>query len=311
MAGKASDVQSRRVPGSYRLTRVGVTQVKKPVCVRRPGRTITLTPTISLFVDLPASQRGSHMSRNVEAVAELVERSLSKPAPSLEALCAQLARGLLDRHEYATVAEVEMKADYFLERRNHSGKPSMEGYALLARAVAHRGGKALVRKSIGVEVVGMTVCPCAQETVRQYLAKRDRRIRSGECPPPMLTHNQRNITSLFIEVPEKFAVEANDLITIVEKSQSSPTYELLKRPDEGQVVLNAHMNPKFVEDVVRDVLKKVVDAYPKLPDEVAVTVRSESQESIHKHNAVAERVTTLGELRRTRPLKDFNRKSCS
>jgi len=311
MASKSSDVQNRKSPSGYRLTRVGVTQVRRPVSVRRPGKTVTLTPTISLFVDLPANQRGSHMSRNVEAVAELVERSLSKPAPSLEALCAQLARGLLDKHEYATVAEAEMKADYFLERRNPSGKATVEGYVLMAKAVAHRGAKALVRKSIGVEVVGMTVCPCAQETVRQLFAKKNKRIRSGECMPPMLTHNQRNVTSLYIEVPEKFAVEANDLIGMVEGSQSSPTFEILKRPDEGQVVLNAHMNPKFVEDVVRDVLHKVVDAYPKLPDEVAVTVRSESQESIHKHNAVAERVTTLGELRRTRPAKRFGRKGCS
>jgi GTP cyclohydrolase-4 len=305
------DVQNHQVPDSYRLTRVGVTGVKKPVRIRRPGRTVTLQPTISLYVDLPARQRGSHMSRNIEVVSELVERSVRRPCSSLEDLAAKLSRGLLDRHEYATQAEAEMSADYFMEKKNPSGKKSTEHYSLLARAVAHRGARLLIRKSIGVEVVGMTACPCAQETVREFLAARDRRPAGGACPPPMLTHNQRNVTSLMIEVPERLDVEADDLIRLVEGCQSSPTYEILKRPDEGQVVLNAHQNPKFVEDVVRDLLKKVVETYPNLPDEVAVSVKSESQESIHKHNAVAERVTTMGELRRSRPAFKFPKKSCA
>jgi GTP cyclohydrolase-4 len=305
------DVQSHQVPDSYRLTRVGVKGVRKPVRVRRPGRTVTLQPVISLFVDLPARQRGSHMSRNIEVVSELVERSVKSPCSSLEELAAKLSRGLLDKHEYATQAEVEMRADYFVEKKNPSGKKSTEHYLLIGRALAHRGATILVRKSIGVEVVGMTACPCAQETVKEYLAKTDKRLLDGTCPPPMLTHNQRNLTSLMIEVPERFSVEADDLINLVEGSQSSPTYEILKRPDEGQVVLNAHRNPKFVEDVVRDLLRKVVESYPDLPDEVAVSVRSESQESIHKHDAVAERITTMGELRRSRPAFEFPKKSCA
>jgi len=305
------DVQNHRLPDSYRLTRVGVTGVKKPVQVRRAGTIVTLMPSISLYVDLPASQRGSHMSRNLEAVAELVEESVRRPQSGLEDLCATLARGLLDRHEYATHSEVEMRADYFLERRNPSDRKTIEGYLLLARAVAHRGAQLLVRKSIGVEVTGMTACPCAQETVRQFLEKKYPGLKKGACPPPLVSHNQRNVTSLMMEVPERSSVEANDLIGIVEASLSAPTREILKRPDEGQLVLEAHLNPKFVEDVVRDVMRKVVDAYPGLPDEVAVTVRSEAQESIHKHNAVAERVTTLGELRRSRPGKGFGERPCA
>jgi GTP cyclohydrolase-4 len=308
---KHPDVQNHQMPDSYRLSRVGVTGVKKPVRVRRPGRTVTLQPVISLFVDLPARQRGSHMSRNIEVVSEIVERSVGRPCSSLEDLAAKMSRSLLDKHEYATVAEVEMRADYFIEKKNPSGKKSTEFYTLLARSTAHRGAGILVRKSVGVEVIGMTACPCAQETVRQFLAAKDKRLSDGTCPAPMLTHNQRNITSLMVEVPEKFDAEADDLITLVESSQSSPTYEILKRPDEGQVVIRAHENPKFVEDVVRDLLRKVVDNYPRLPDEAAVHVRSESQESIHKHNAVAERITTMGELRRSRPAFDFPKKSCA
>jgi GTP cyclohydrolase-4 len=307
---KAPDIQNRRVPDNYRLTRVGVTGVKKPVQVARGDRVVTLTPTISLFVDLPARQRGSHMSRNLEAVAELVDESVCRPHPSLEDLCATLSRGLLDRHAYATTAEVEMRADYFLEMKNPSGRKTLEGYHLLARAVAHRGARHLVRKSIGVEVTGMTACPCAQETVRQ-LFPAGRRPRRRQAEPPVLSHNQRNITSVLMEVPEKYPVEADDLIRLVEASQSSPTREILKRPDEARLVLGAHENPKFVEDVVRDVLRNLVGVYRNLPDEVAVTVRSEAQESIHKHNAVAERVTTLGELRRSRVGMGFDRHSCA
>jgi GTP cyclohydrolase-4 len=92
-------------------------------------------------------------------------------------------------------------------------------------------------------------------------------------------------------------VEANDLIDLVEASFSSPTYELLKRPDEGQVIINAHSNTKFVEDVVRAVLDNFVKKYPDLPDDVFIDVISDSEESIHKHDAFAEREATLGELR--------------
>ncbi|HLQ41474.1 MAG TPA: GTP cyclohydrolase, FolE2/MptA family, partial [Thermoplasmata archaeon] len=84
---------------------------------------------------------------------------------------------------------------------------------------------------------------------------------------------------------------------IVEESLSAPTYGLLKRPDEGRLVEMAHRNPKFVEDVVRDVLDRLLKRYPKMPDTTWVRVKSEAEESIHKHNALAERSTTFGELR--------------
>jgi GTP cyclohydrolase-4 len=137
----------------------------------------------------------------------------------------------------------------------------------------------------------MTTCPCAREVIKKIGNYKDDII------PP--THNQRNITTLMIEVPlEDKSVDANDLIEIVENSFSSPTYSILKRNEEGNIVYNAHKNPKFVEDVVRDILRLILKKYSKLPDEVLVIVKSESEESIHKHNAFAERVTTLGELRK-------------
>jgi len=96
---------------------------------------------------------------------------------------------------------------------------------------------------------------------------------------------------------ESINIEADDIINLVENSFSSPTFELLKRDDEAAVVINAHKNPKFVEDVVRDVLKRIVEKYTNLPGNVELTVKSESEESIHKHNAFAERTATMEELR--------------
>ena len=136
----------------------------------------------------------------------------------------------------------------------------------------------------------MTTCPCAREVIKKI-----GNYKEDVIPP---THNQRNITTLMIEVPfEDKSVDANDLIEIVEKSFSSPTFSILKRNEEGNIVFNAHKNPKFVEDVVRDILRLILKKYPRLPNEVLVIVKSESEESIHKHNAFAERITTLGELR--------------
>jgi GTP cyclohydrolase IV len=274
------------------LTRVGVTGVKKPLRVTRAGKNTTLFCSIDVFVDLPATQKGSHLSRNLEAINEAVDRSMHDSIPGLEVIAAEICRALREKHEYSTYAEVKLMADYFVERPGPSGKKNLEAFKIMATAISRNTDG--LKKMIGVEVIGMTACPCAMETVReQYRGKV-----VFEDDLPVITHNQRNVATLMIEVPEEYDVEANDLIDLVESSFSSPTYEVLKRSDEALVVLRAHQQPKFVEDVVRSMLTKVLERYAELPDDVLVTVRSESEESIHKHNAFAERVSRLGELRR-------------
>lgn len=292
----SQDLQDASLEGSFYLSRVGIRGVKKPVHVQRPKGTVTLMPTIDIYVDLPAKQKGSHMSRNAEVVNELVDRSVREPCESLECLCADISRDLLEKHGYATRAEVYMVADYFLER-SFSGKDSLEAYQLVARARAIRGpvGGIEVEKLIGVQVMGMTACPCAMESVRAILREEGLEVPDDM---PVITHNQRNIATVQIQVPEDCEVEADDLIQIAEDAFSSPTFEILKRSGEARLVVNAHYNPKFVEDVVRDILVSIVNRYKELPDDVKVLVRSEAEESIHKHNALAERETTLGELRR-------------
>ncbi|MDO9537961.1 MAG: GTP cyclohydrolase MptA [Thermoplasmata archaeon] len=284
-----SDVQNQVMKGSFKLSRVGVRNVKKPVMVRRPGKDVTLIVTFDLFVDLPAELKGSHMSRNLEVLSRVIDETVRKQVSGLEDLGAMICQELLLRHEYAKYSEVRMSADYFLERSLGNGTSSLESYTLKASASSIKGGP--TKKCIGVEVIGMTACPCAMEEVRKI------RGVSKDDTNASITHNQRNVTSVSLEVPMDTQLEADKLIKIVESCLSSPTYEILKRADEAQVVISAHANPKFVEDVVRDVLGKILEEFKNLPDDVHVKAKSESFESIHKHNAYAERDTTLGELR--------------
>jgi len=269
-----------------------VTGVKKPVTVKRGNKTTVISSRIDVFVDLPSTQKGSHLSRNLEVISEVVEQSVREPVSGLEVLGANICRSLLQKHDYASYAEVNVIGDYFMERVGPDGRRSLEPFTLIAKATNKRGNG--LRKLIGVQVVGMTACPCAMEGVRHEYAEVMHEMRNI----PIITHNQRNVATVLIEVPEEYDVEANDLIEMVEESFSSPTYEILKRKEEAMIVERAHRNPKFVEDVVREILGGLLKRYTELPDEVVVTVRSESEESIHKHNAFAERVTTLGELRK-------------
>ncbi|MCI0497211.1 MAG: GTP cyclohydrolase MptA [Thermoplasmata archaeon] len=285
------DVQSRTIQGQFMLTRVGVKGVKKPIQVVRPGRSVPLVLTIDAFVDLPSNLRGVHMSRNIESINEVLDIAVRDEIHSIEDLGAHMAEDLLGRHEYATRAEVFFEGDYFRERESPSGTPTLENYRLLASAFAQRGGG--TSRMIGAEVIGMNACPCGMETTRKLTEER-----LGFTPPDLwLTHNQRNIARLYVEVPQRVVVEADDLIDILEGAESSPTRQILKRKDEAEVILNAHLNPKFVEDIVRDILGTFMQRFPDMPDSVYVIAQSESEESIHKHNAFAERRTTLGELR--------------
>ena len=286
------DVQGMTPESRFKITRVGVKNVVKQIQVKRGARETTLVTHIDIFVDLPPTKKGSDMSRNIEVISEIVDDSISKPCTGIEDIAMRIVKEVKKRHEYASYAEVNLDADYFLTKTNPGGKKSIEHYKLMGRATVSRN---TVRKMVGVEVIGLTACPCAMETVRAILKERYNEPILDSIPVP--THNQRNIVTLMVEVPEGFDMEADALIEIVESSFSAPTFEILKRQEEGKLVLQAHENPKFVEDVVRGILSMVVNRYTELPDDTIVIVRSESEESIHKHNAFAERITTMGELR--------------
>lgn len=285
------DVQSRKIDTSFRLTKVGVSGVRKLIYVNRPNNKTPIEPlvcTIDVSVDLPADQKGSHMSRNLEVIEEIISENTINPVTGIEDLAVQISKLLLEKHEYATVSNVDIGAEYFKNNVTPHGKKTTEVYTLIGGAYNQRGQT--VHKTVGVECVGMAACPCAQENIAQTLG----------CSKkwPVITHNQRNVCSVIMTMGENVSIKSDDLIDLINESFSSPTFELLKRDDEAAVVINAHNNPKFVEDIVRVVLKKITDKYSDVPDDVRITVRSESEESIHKHNAFAERTATMADLRK-------------
>lgn len=290
-----------------KLTRVGVTGVKKLLQVERKNkRPIILLPTFDAFVDLPNNQKGIHMSRNPEAISEVVETVANDNTIDIESLCAKIVDKMMIKHEYAKRVEINMTTDFMFMRESPVTKNKTQEMAKLkAKAIGFRdeAGNITIRKSIGAEVIGMTVCPCAQESVRESDKNKLLEFLDEETTQKVLdtvtfaSHNQRGIGTLFIEVPENKKVKAEDLIHIIEDSMSSPVCELLKRPDENATVMNAHKKPVFVEDCVRNMMEKVAKKYADFPDFISVTARQENQESIHRHNAFAEKTTTIGELK--------------
>ena len=290
-----------------KLTRVGVTGVKKLVQLERTNkRPIILLPTFDAFVDLPNDQKGVHMSRNPEAISEVLETVAEGSGVDVESLCAKIVDRMMTKHEYAKRVEISMTTDFMFMRESPVTKNKTQEMAkLLAKAVGFRDddGNVSIRKSVGAELIGMTVCPCAQESVRESDKLKLLEFLDEETTQKVLdtvtfaSHNQRGIGTLLIEVPEHKIVKAEDLIDIIETSMSSPVCELLKRPDENATVMNAHRNPVFVEDCVRNMMEKIVKKYADFPDDTLITARQENQESIHRHNAFAEKVTTLGELK--------------
>jgi GTP cyclohydrolase-4 len=288
--------------GRLRLRSVGLSGIRKPLVVQRPDRQNTLAVTFRVAVDLPSDRKGSDLSRNAEILSEIVDATVTRPVESLESACSTIARELLVRHQYATEAWVEASAEYFLRRGVSEEKRSFEDYTLLAeaRAVREPDNQVRLRRAVGAEAVGMTACPCAMETCREKLLKEYPLLADPQFESlPMISHNQRNRTTLVFEFEGPAEVEVDRIIDTIEAAQSSPTYAILKRGDEGQVVLHAHRHPKFVEDVLRDLLASLPERFPGLPDDTTVRAGTVSEESIHKYNVEASHRLTLGELRRS------------
>jgi GTP cyclohydrolase-4 len=296
------DIQGSTMESSFILSRVGISGVKRPVTIKRPGAEVTLIPDFDISVNLPAEQKGSHMSRHLEVINRAIDMAVGLENDSLEKLVERIAKELLKSHEYATYADVRLSADYFMKKRSPDDREVTENYRIFAEARTTRGDGPPFR-SLGVEVSGLSACPCAMENVRELLKKelrddgQDERTVSLLDRIPVPTHNQKNRAFIEVGWNRDIAIEANDLVSLLEENLSSPTYEILKRKGEAELVLNAHRNPKFVEDIVRDIIDGFLERFRELPDDVTIHVRSISEESIHKHDAFAERMADLGTLR--------------
>ena len=300
------DVQASSPDVRINLTRVGVKNVKKLVEVHRhEKRPVIFISTFDVFVDLPGSLKGANLSRNFEVIDEVLQQAIDGDVNMIEKLCSVVARKLLDRHEYADRTEVFMCSEFMVKRETPvSHTVCHEVVKVHARAVARRTFREpIVRKSIGAEVTGMTACPCAQNIMKERAMRvlQDLNVDANSIDAffaevPMATHNQRGKGFLCIETDDDQHVDLEKIINILKNSMSSGIYELLKRGDEGHVVLAAHKNPRFVEDCVREMAKKVLADFEYLSGDSVVTIKQTNEESIHQHNAYAERQATIAEL---------------
>lgn len=305
-ARELPDTQATPPDVRINLTRVGVKNVKKLVEVsRHEKRPVIFISTFDVYVDLPGSLKGANLSRNFEVIDEVLQQAIDGDVKEIENLCSAVARKLLDRHEYADRTEVLMRSEFMVKRETPvSHTTCHEVVKVHARAIARRTFRTpIVRKSIGAEVTGMTACPCAQNIMKERathvfntLGVDQKTIDSFFAEVPMATHNQRGRGFLCIETDDDQHVDLETIIMILKDSMSSGIYELLKRGDESHVVLAAHKNPRFVEDCVREMAKKVLAEFEYLSGDSRVTIKQTNEESIHQHDAYAERRATIAEL---------------
>jgi GTP cyclohydrolase-4 len=293
------DLQASEPEVRIGLSRAGVRGVSNAIRIRYGDTEKLIAAEIECTVDLGGAQKGVHMSRFPEVFEEAIERVVLEEAFLVEELAAHIAEQVVER-QGAGRAETQIVARYPIERRTPvTDLRTQEMVALIGIAAASDHD---VRRVVGVEATGINACPCAQGLVRGATSTRllDAGFAEGDVERilelvPLATHNQRGHGTLFVGSDER--VNAEQLVSIVESSMSSPVYELLKRPDELFVVEHAHLQPRFVEDSVRLALQGTLEAYPSLDDGNFLFSRQVNLETIHSHDVVAERFGTVGELR--------------
>jgi len=304
LSRSSDDVQARRPTTHVSLSRVGVTGVHKAIRIGAGEREQLFHAEVEAFVDLNPKQKGAHMSRFEEIVEEAIDEVVLGESLKAETLAAHIAERVRDR-QGGLRAEVTITARYPQDKEAPiSGMRTQGMYSLIGSAVASERG---TRRMVGVQGQGMTACPCAQEELRGRARERleadgfsEDEIERVFEHVPVATHNQRGLGTLYVGCPENCdtSIEASRLLQIVEESMSSEIYELMKRPDEAEVVEKAHRRPRFVEDCVREAIRMSVEEYGSLGNGVFVMSRQENLETIHQHNVVAERYGLIGELRR-------------
>lgn len=254
------DVQAESDHRGLHIDRVGVRGLSYPISVldRSAGAQHTVGE-VSLAVSLPHHVRGTHMSRFIE----VFERHRGEiTIHTIPALLDELSVAL-----DADGAEIDISFPYFVERRAPvSGKTAMMDYRCAFRGIRSRS---VNRFTMAVTVPVATLCPCSKE-ISDYGAHNQR----GYVQVEVRSTSSRDDDLIWIE----------EVIDWVEASASAPLYPLLKRPDERHVTMQAYDNPRFVEDVVREVgVRLMADS------RVAwFHISAENMESIHNHSAFAE-----------------------
>lgn len=248
------DVQGSADTRRIAINKVGIKDIRHPVRVkdRHEGEQHTVA-TFSMYVFLPHNFKGTHMSRFVE-ILNGHEREIS--IESFKDMLSEMVERLESERGH-----IEMSFPYFVNKKAPiSGVESLLDYEVtLVGEVSHGKPEMFIK----VVVPTTSLCPCSKS-----ISDRG-------------AHNQRSHVTLTVRTCKFVWIE--ELIELVEKEASCELYGLLKRPDEKFVTERAYDNPKFVEDMVRDVAARLND------DEriCAYTVEAENFESIHNHSAYA------------------------
>lgn len=251
---KLLDVQAQPDGRNIRLDCVGVKSVRYPVTIRSGGSVFPTIANISMSVGLSATVKGTHMSRFIEMLEAQTE-ALNQPG-FVTMVVNMLGR--LNAHS----GTIEMRFPYFVKKTAPvSGVKSLLDVDVCWRASVSDNGQNVFWMQVTVPATSL--CPCSKE-ISEYGA-----------------HNQRSHISIKAAITGEMAIE--ELIEIAERNASCEVYGMLKRPDEKFVTERAYDNPKFVEDLVRDVAltlnqERRVGAY---------VIEAENFESIHNHSAFA------------------------
>jgi GTP cyclohydrolase I len=246
------DVQASADRRNLAIQRVGVKSLAHPVMVATLRGPQPSVASIDMYVGLPPDQKGTHMSRFIDVLQ-------SHQQPLAMASATALLDRMLARLD-ATTGMIEFRLPFFvLKSAPISGVESLMDYQLTLNV--ERDGGTRFRQKVVVPVTSL--CPCSKK-VADFGA-----------------HNQRAHISITAELSAEMPVEQQ--IRIAEEASSCELWGLLKRPDEKFVTERAYSNPKFVEDVVRDVALALT-----ADDRIAsYTVEAENFESIHNHSAYA------------------------
>lgn len=244
-----------------------------------------LTPfSLEILVNLPAEMKGIHMSRIEECITRLLDTEFQDIGDYSLALA-----GAVLACQDGSEAEVFLSGKIpLLLETSSSGKISLDNLNVSAKSSVKQRQHGLQKKTeIGAGVHHITACPCTQ-AYNESLFKTDSNI-------PMPTHSQRSLTWLQVERSGQ-SPGFDELLFCLDQALHL-TSDLLKRPDEADIVLKAHQLPQFAEDTVRETARQAGLRFAtSLPATTAITVRSESLESIHTHNVLAEIRTHLGEI---------------
>lgn len=248
------DVQGRPDPRHLAINKVGICDIRHPVSIaQRAGGHQSTIATFGMYVNLPHEFKGTHMSRFVQ-ILNAHEHQIT-----LESFKAMLGE-MTERLE-SDNGHIEMSFPYFIDKY----APVTKEKGVMDYEVSFIGDrvKGETQMHVQVKVPVTTLCPCSKD-ISKYGA-----------------HNQRSLITLKVRADEFFWAE--ELIEIAESEGSCELFGILKRIDEKVVTERAYENPKFVEDVVRDIAQRLND------DERfrRYRVESENFESIHNHSAYA------------------------